>query len=138
MFRNRGCLPLSMFSGLRWTEASSCPLSHVYGKPGEKFALMECIATQGTDGTCSSYSSSLFICVQITLFVSFRSVRRYLQICCYCMSHECDVWCRVFASRSTYACSEKECVCVIWLCIKAIVNALYFLSAYLLSSFIVF
>jgi hypothetical protein len=53
MFRNRGCLPLSMFSGLRWTEASSCPLSHVYGKPGEKFALMECIATQGTDGTFS-------------------------------------------------------------------------------------
>ncbi|KAM3567348.1 hypothetical protein VYU27_010504, partial [Nannochloropsis oceanica] len=50
MFRNRGCLPLSMFSGIRWTEASSCPLSHVYGKPGEKIALMECIAVQGTDG----------------------------------------------------------------------------------------
>jgi hypothetical protein len=37
-----------MFSGMRWTEASSCPLSHVYGQPGDRFVLVEAIATQGT------------------------------------------------------------------------------------------
>ncbi len=51
MFQNRGQMPLSMFSGLRWTEASQCPLSHVYGQPSERFALVECIGTQGTDGS---------------------------------------------------------------------------------------
>ncbi len=44
----KGQVPLSMFSGVRWTEASSCPLSHVYGQPGDRFILVEAIATQGT------------------------------------------------------------------------------------------
>lgn len=43
-----------MFSGVRWTEASSCPLSHVYGRKGDRFVLVEAIATQGT-GACARW-----------------------------------------------------------------------------------
>lgn len=50
MLKNRGMYPLSVFSGVRWTDASSCPLSHVYGNKGDKFVLVEVVSTRGTPG----------------------------------------------------------------------------------------
>lgn len=40
--------PLNIFYGIRWTEASDNPLSHIYGRKGEKFVLIEPIGQHGT------------------------------------------------------------------------------------------
>jgi hypothetical protein len=40
--------PLNIFYGIRWSEASENPLSHIHGKKGEKFVLIEPIGQHGT------------------------------------------------------------------------------------------
>ena len=59
MLRNRGMYPLSVFSGVRWTDASSYPLSHVYGNKGDKFVLVEVVSTAGRQDGKSTRNESL-------------------------------------------------------------------------------
>ncbi len=63
MWREEDKIPLSIFAAIRWVGASSCPLSHAYGKPGERFAMLEPTASHGT-GACvhrSLVGHSLFV-----------------------------------------------------------------------------
>lgn len=48
MWREEDKIPLNIFAAIRWVGASSCPLSHAYGKPGERFAMLEPTASHGT------------------------------------------------------------------------------------------
>jgi hypothetical protein len=48
MWREKDMIPLNIFSAIRWVGASSCPLSHAYGEPGERFAMLEPTSSHGT------------------------------------------------------------------------------------------
>ena len=48
MWREKDMIPLNIFSAIRWVGASSCPLSHAYGQPGERFAMLEPTSSHGT------------------------------------------------------------------------------------------
>ncbi len=48
MWREKDMIPLNIFCAIRWVGASSCPLSHAYGEPGERFAMLEPTSSHGT------------------------------------------------------------------------------------------
>ncbi|EKU23116.1 fad-linked oxidoreductase [Nannochloropsis gaditana CCMP526] len=50
MWREKDMIPLNIFAAIRWVGASECPLSHAFGKPGERFAMLEPTSSHGTTG----------------------------------------------------------------------------------------
>jgi hypothetical protein len=43
---------MNLYAAIRWLTASECPLSGAYGKPGERFVLIEASSAHGTGAFC--------------------------------------------------------------------------------------
>jgi hypothetical protein len=46
--RTQDTHPLNIFYGIRWTDASETTLSHVHGRKGDRYVLIEPIGQHGT------------------------------------------------------------------------------------------
>lgn len=88
MWREKDMIPLNIFAAIRWVGASECPLSHAFGKPGERFAMLEPTSSHGTStymymsGLRHISDYKIRTCADFLVLVWLKAARHYLCLLC--------------------------------------------------------